>query len=190
MEGYARIWITGPEGSSRTKFSYLLRLPDKGSIEVSNFLGQSLYRILVIKDEAYLIVPSKRVYWRGDDAEIIERLLGFPLDLQEMISLISGEWDRGTRGAGGWSWELERDSGDRITAGRRDGLSFTVEAFIPGTRFPGELRFRHPGRSGRLRILKMDFNRPIPAGALAREFLATFAAKTWDEIMEILDHAD
>lgn len=187
IEGHARIWLANPEGS-RTKFSFLLHLPDQGIIEVTNFLGHSLYRILISRDEAYLIIPSKKVYWKGDETEIFDRFLGFPLDLNEMIRLISGDWsDLSQESLQTSAWHLEKDAQGRITAGQRQGLRFSVEDFIPNSRFPRSLRFEHPGNSGRLKILKMDFNLPHRRGAFEAEFLREFASKTWEEIQDILN---
>jgi outer membrane biogenesis lipoprotein LolB len=187
IEGHARIWLANPEGS-RTKFSFLLHLPDQGSIEVSNFLGHSLYRILVSSDEAYLIIPSKKVYWKGDETEIFDRFLGFPLDLNEMISLISGEWtDLFQEKLRASAWRLEKDAQGRVIAGQREALRFSVEDFILDSRFPRSLRFEHPGNSGRLKILKMDFNRPHSRDAFVTGFIREYASKTWEEIQDILN---
>jgi hypothetical protein len=188
IEGHARIWLVNPEGS-RTKFSFLLHLPDQGSIEVTNFLGHSLYRILISRDEAYLVIPAKKVYWKGGQTEIFDRFLGFPLDLDEMIRLISGDWSALSReGLQTSAWHLEKDAQGRVTAGQRQGLRFTVEDFIPDSRFPRSLRFEHPGNSGRLKILKMDFNLPYAQGAFETGFLRDFASKTWEEIQDILNN--
>lgn len=187
IEGHARIWLADPEGS-RTKFSFLLHLPDRGHIEVTNFLGHSLYRILISQDEAYLIIPSKKVYWRGEETEIFDRFLGFPLNLNEMIRLISGDWtDPSWKKLQESAWSLEEDAQGRITAGRRDGLRFWVEDFIPNSRFPGSVRFEHPGNSGRLKILKLDFNLPHDLRAFDTGYLQKFSSKTWKEIQDILN---
>ena len=187
IEGHARIWLSHPEGS-RTKFSFLLHLPDQGSIEVTNFLGHSLYRILISRDAAYLVIPAKKVYWKGGQTEIFDRFLGFPLDLDEMIRLISGDWSgRSREGPQTPAWNLEKDAQGRITAGQRQGLRFSVEDFIPESRFPRSLRFEHPGNSGRLKILKMEFNLPHDRGAFETDFLREFASKTWEEIQDILN---
>ena len=83
---------------------------------------------------------------------------------------------------------LFKDAQGRVTAGQRQGLRFTVEEFIPDSRFPRSLRFEHPGNSGRLKILKMDFNLPYAQGAFETGFLRDFASKTWDEIQDILNN--
>jgi hypothetical protein len=65
IEGYASLKITGDQGSSRSKFSFLFQLPHQGRIEVSDILGRTIYQIIVAEDKAAFIVPSKRVYWQG-----------------------------------------------------------------------------------------------------------------------------
>ena len=189
IEGHARVWLANPEGTS-TKFAFLLHLPDQGSIEVSSVLGHTLYRILITRDAAYLIIPSKRVYWEGDETEIFDRFLGFPLDLNEMISLISGEWSGQPQERPASAWHLERDAQGRIMSGQREALRFKVEEFIPDTRFPRSLRFEHPGNSGRLKILKMEFNRPLDRDVFVADFLRDYAPKTWEEIQDILNDED
>lgn len=190
LEGHARIWLTEPEGS-RSRFAFLLSLPDRGYIEVSDFLGRSLYRIQITEAGAYLIIPSKKVYWKGGEAEIIERFLGFPLNLREMIGLISGDWEDLTQDRlRASAWRMRRDAQGRIVSGRRESLSFEVEEFIDGTRFPRTLRFEHPANSGRLKILKMDFNRPTASGAFGTGYLKTYSQKTWAEIQALLNNAD
>jgi hypothetical protein len=188
IEGHARVWLSQPEGT-RTKFAFALSLPDQGSIEVSDFLGRSLYRILVTPDAAFLVIPAKRVFWKGDEVEIFERFLGFPLDLNEMISLISGEWSEGPGARHLSDWQLERDERGRITAGQRGALSFVVGEFVSDTPFPRSLQFVHPGNTGRLKILKMEFNRPLEQKTFALDFLREYAAKTWEEIQDILNDA-
>ena len=189
IEGHARIWLTNPEGS-RTKFSFLLFLPDHGSIEVSNFLGQSLYRILITSEGAFLVIPSKKVYWQGIESEIMDRFLGFPLDLDELIGLISGQWSSVSQKKLDTShWSFIRDSQGRIRSGLRDALCFSVEEFIPETPFPRSLRFEHPTNSGRLKILKMELNRSFPQAAFDSDYLQNYAAKTWEEIQALLNDA-
>jgi outer membrane biogenesis lipoprotein LolB len=190
LEGHARIWLTQPE-DSRSKFVFLLNLPDRGYIEVSDFLGRSLYRIQITELGAFFIIPSKKVYWKGEETEIIERFLGFPLNLQEMIGLISGDWKELTdKRLQASSWRLERDTQGRIVSGRRDALGFAVEEFIDGTRFPRSLRFEHPANSGRLKILKMDFNRPNAPGVFTTDDLKKYTPKTWAEIQALLNNED
>jgi hypothetical protein len=92
MEGYASIRITGDEGTVRSKFSFLFQLPHQGRIEVSHTFGRTFYQIIINEEKAALILPSKKIYWQGEEDEIINKFLGFRLNLDEMIGLLSGKW--------------------------------------------------------------------------------------------------
>ena len=189
IEGYASLRLSQGDESTRSKFTFVLRIPSHGLIEVSDFLGRSIYRIVIDPNAAYLVVPSKKIYWKGEEAEIINKFLGFRLTLAEMISVISGEWTAGD-GNDLAGWQLERDSEGRILAGRRQELVFSVEDFVEETRFPRSLNFTHPLNTGRLKILKMDFNRLTQLTLFSMSFLETYQEKTWAEIQALLNNAD
>lgn len=189
IEGYASLRISGSEGSDRTKFSFIFNLPEQGRIEVSDFLGRSLYQIVITQNQAYLVIPSKKVYWQGDEAEIIDTFLSFRLTLAEMSQLITGDWPVSGEGQESRSWVLKRDEQGRVVSGQRQELSFLVEEFIEDTYIPRSLSFKHPVNSGRLKILRMDFNRPSQPGAFSTRFLEKYSRKTWQEIQDILNNA-
>ena len=129
------------------------------------------------------------MYWKGEEAEIIDKFLGFRLTLAEMISVISGEWEsrEGTALSG---WELEHDSEGRIRSGQREELVFSVEAFVEETRFPRDLTFTHPLNTGRLKILQMDFNRPAHMEVFSTMFLKNYQETTWPELQDLLKNAN
>jgi hypothetical protein len=189
IEGHASLRLYYGEESTRTKFTFVLQMPDHGFIEVSDFLGRSIYRIVINPDAAYLVVRSKKVYWKGEEAEIIDKFLGFRLTLAEMMSVISGEWtaDDGTPLSG---WKLEYDSDNRIRSGEREELVFLVESFIEETRFPRDLTFTHPLNTGRLKILQLDFNQTAHMEVFSTTFLKSYQEKTWPEIQDMLKNAD
>jgi len=189
IEGHASLRLSRGDDSTRSKFTFVLRMPSHGLIEVSDFLGRSIYRIVINPEAAYLVVPSKKIYWKGEEAEIIDKFLGFRLTLAEMISVISGEWTAG-EGQILSGWQLEQDSEGRILAGRRQELAFSVEEFVEETRFPRNLTFTHPLNTGRLKILKMDFNRSAHLAVFSTTFLETYQEKTWAEIQALLNDAD
>lgn len=189
IEGHASLRLYQGDDSARSKFSFVLRLPNRGFIEVSDFLGRSIYRIVIGPEGAYLVVPSKKVYWKGEEAEIIDKFLGFRLTLAEMISVISGEWE-GEKGKTLAGWHLEQDEAGRILSGKRGELIFSVEEFVEGTRFPRSLNFTHPENRGRLKILTMDFNRSTHLEVFSTAFLKTYQERTWPEIQALLNDAD
>jgi len=190
IEGYASLRIIGDQGSSRSKFSFLFQLPHQGRIEVSNILGRTLYQIIVAEDKAAFIVPSKKVYWQGEEEEIIRYFLGFRLNLYEMINLLSGKWESKVMEDEGEeskeSWRFAKDERGRIQAGTRDEFRFEVHEFFTDTPFARLLIFQHPLNDGRLKILRINLNRPLKKGAFSLSVLGRYERKSWAEIERIL----
>jgi len=191
IEGHASLRIVGDQGSTRSKFAFVFRLPDQGRIEVSGALGRILYRIVIVEGESYFIVPAKKVYWQGHEEEIIDKFLGFRLNLDEMINLLSGKWrgeDVGIE-AGTHGWTLVKDQKGRIVSGKRGDLWFRVMEFIDNTPFARYLVFEHPLSSGQLKILHIGLNQPINERIFSKQFLERYAPKTWEEIRELIEDA-
>ncbi|UCC41872.1 MAG: hypothetical protein JSV96_16570 [Candidatus Aminicenantes bacterium] len=194
IEGYASIRITGEQEKTRSKFSFLFHLPNQGRIEVSNWFGKTLYQIVIVEKSAFFVLPSKRVYWQGEEEEIIQKFLGFRVNLYEMISFLSGQW--------GWnditaerevwleSWNLEKDEKGRVLAGQREDLFFEVQEFFKDTPFARALIFRHPLSRGRHKVLKIKLNQPIKKEAFSVAFLEKFKEKSWAEIEKMFDKSD
>lgn len=194
IEGHASLRITTEQGSTRSKFTFLFQLPQpqQGRIEVSDaLLGRTLYQIIMDRERAVFVLPSKKVYWEGEEEEIINTFLGFRLNLGEMISLLRGEWvgEEGEEESGknAERWNLNRDEAGRIVAGKRGNLSFEVKEFLPSSGLPRILIFQHPLNSGRLKILRIDFNRPVKKKkAFSFDFLARYQHVSWEEMEKIL----
>ncbi|UCE42441.1 MAG: hypothetical protein JSV17_05640 [Candidatus Aminicenantes bacterium] len=191
MEGHASLVISGDQGTARSKFSFLFELPDRGRIDVTGALGRVLYRIVIHEGEAYFVVPSKKVYWKGQEEEIIDKFMGFRLSLTEMINLLSGNWrelemlhNEGLR-----DWSFAEDQDGRIISGQREDLWFSVEEFIGDTPFARRLRFKHPESTGQVKVLSVDLNRPIKPNVFSTKFIEKYQPKTWAEIQELLNHA-
>ncbi len=191
MEGYASIKISSKDRTARSKFTFLFRLPDQGWIEVCNFLGTTLYQIVIDGEEAYFVIPSKKAYWHGPEEEIIDVFLGFQLSLNDIISLLFGLWDRPVVTTGirptDAGWRLDKDGKGRIAAGRREKFSFRVEKFIENTAFALVLNYKHPYSQGQIRVLRMNVNSPIRPALFNKAFLKRFQQKTWFEIQEMLN---
>jgi len=187
IEGYASLRIVGDQGSSRSKFSFLFQLPHQGRIEVSNILGRTLYQIIVAEDKAAFIIPSKKVYWQGEEEEIIRYFLGFRLNLYEMINLLSGKWESEVmENESKESWSFAKDEKGRIQAGKRDEFRFEVQEFFADTPFARLLIYHHPLNDGRLKILRINLNRPLKKGAFSLSVLGRYERKSWAEIERIL----
>lgn len=183
MEGHASLNLSSEEGKGRSRFSFAVRLPDQGRISVSNFLGQTLYQILADRGETYFILPGKRAYWQGEETEIFEKFLGFSLSLSEMTALLCGEWAFSLQNSG---WELDRDKNGRIQSGRRGALTFAVTEFIGSTSLAKVISFIHPRSEGRMRLIQVRLNTPLPETAFDKTLLQRFSRKTWEEIEAIL----
>lgn len=191
IEGYASLRVRGEQGTARSKFSFLFQFPNQGRIEVSNVFGKTLYQIIIEKRGAFFLIPSKKVYWEGEEEEIIDIFLGFRLNFNELVSLLSGQWS----GEGmdlreeNWheGWILEKDALGRIIRGRREELRFEVKDFFKNTSVVCFLTFQHPLSSGRLKILTINFNQLLRKEAFSLAFLKDYERKTWAEIEEILN---
>jgi hypothetical protein len=193
VEGYASLRVYGEEGTARTKFSFIFLLPDQGNIEASNFLGQTIYRITISSEGAYLIIPSKKVYWKGHEEEIIYTFLGFKLNMREMISLLTGEWqelglvqsnkhDQG--------WKFEKDQEGRIMSGWRDSLHFEIREFVEDSHLARILVFDNELTSGRVRLIKAAFNKTVKSETFSLGFLQNYQRKSWEEIQALIDNED
>jgi len=191
IEGHAALVVTGDQGTARSKFSFLFHLPNWGRIDVFGTLGRILYRIIILDEEAYFVVPQKKVYWKGQEEEIIDKFLGFRLNLTEMINLLSGNWDQSgviqKKDLKDWSFVKDREG--RIISGQREDLWFKVEEFIGNTPFAHRIIFNHPLSSGQVKVLSIDLNRPIKENVFSKKFIKLYQPKTWAEIQELLDHA-
>jgi hypothetical protein len=188
IEGHASLIIRGDQGTARSKFLFLFQLPDQGRIDVTGALGSVIYRIVISGGSGYFIVPSKKVYWQSQEEDIIDKFMGFRLNLSEMIRLLSGNWGEGEiEGLEGWS--LFRGQDGRIISGKRDDLWFEVDEFIGDSPFARRLRFEHALSSGQVRVLSIELNQPLRPNVFSTKFMEKYQPKTWEEIQEMLNHA-
>lgn len=176
IEGYGSIKITGSEGSAKSKFSFLFVLPSQGRIDVFDFLGRAIYFILIEDNEAFLVIPSKKVYWQGKEAEIISKFLGLEIVLPEMVSLLTGKWENKEE------WALEKDSQGKVIAGQKEELHFQIKEFFLNTPVARLLTFEHPLSTARLNILRVNFNPAAKQQIFAKDFLKDYELKSWLEI--------
>jgi hypothetical protein len=185
IEGYASLKIRGAQGSSKSKFSFLFILPHQGRIDAFNFLGKTLFQIFINNERTFFVLPSKKVYWQGEEGEALGKLLGFQLNYYEMVSLLRGKWDE-IEGEGRDSWALKRDLEKRIISGQRDELQFEIREFFAETSVARLISFQHPLNKGRLKILDIKFNRPLRKNSFSLSFLEKYERKCWNEIENIL----
>jgi hypothetical protein len=162
----------------------------RGRVVVTDFLGGSAAEFVFAGDDGYLVLPTKKIYWKAGPAEIVEKLLGFPLTFDEMAGLICGRWPAGGADGGPFrEWTFERDGG-RTRAGRKGALEFTVGEFFPGSPIPRTVDFHDALGSGRLTVRGIDFNGTGAATAFRLDFLGAFSPKSWEEIAGMLRHED
>jgi hypothetical protein len=185
MEGYASLNYEGAQGSARTKFSFLFASPDRGRIDASDFLGRAIYQVVITDNRAYFVLPSKKVYWRAEEQEIVFRFMGFHLSLEEIVFLLSGRWPEDMEHGPHFVWELERDKQNRIVRGKRGDLQFSVEEFIANTGIAHVVFFSHPLNEGRLKIRNIGFNQPLNERAFSTGFIQRYEEKTWEEIQKL-----
>ncbi|OGD18290.1 MAG: hypothetical protein A2W03_14230 [Candidatus Aminicenantes bacterium RBG_16_63_16] len=186
VEGYAS-WRLARDGvSSKSRFSFLIVLPDRGRIEISDPLNRTAARLVLEGETAYLVLPGKHVYWEAGRSEVMTRLLGFDITPAELSSLLSGRAEELS------GWRLEADDGGRFVGGRREGLEFSVREFIDGGRIPRTVSFSNGTDQGSLRIIRLRFNQPPREGALRLSFLEDerFRAVGWSEIEKLLKNED
>jgi hypothetical protein len=183
VQGLASLKISRDGRTSKSKFTYALALPNRGRIEVIDPLGRAVLQFLVEGEEAYLVLLSKKVYARGGRSEVLERLLGFPLDLDEIVALLTGRWGgEGENPLTGWT--IERDGRGRAAAGRREGFGFAVLDFFPGGGVPRRLAFQGAPSEGTVTLLSLAFDRPV--APLNLGFRDRFRALSWEDIERLL----
>ncbi|MFQ6069551.1 MAG: hypothetical protein ACE5LC_03390 [Candidatus Aminicenantales bacterium] len=189
MEGFGSLRFEGEEGTSRFRFSFLFSFPDEGRIESFDMLGRTLSIILFRGREAYLILPSRKVYWSGESKEVLARFIGFELNQQEVMSLLRGKWEGDSETLGSVklkTWNFGRDAKGRIVSGEKDTFRFMIEEFFPDSNFARRVHFFHQGGNGLIKIFSVEFNRPLKEKAFSLSLLKNYEPKTWAEIEKML----
>lgn len=185
VEGYGSASVETHDAFVRGRFAFRFERPSAGRIEAFDPLGRTLYILLFRGERAWFAVPSKRIYWENTAIEIMNRWLGFSMDPEDVVRLLSGRWEGAEGGAG--EWHFTRDAGDRVSAGERGGLRFEIREFFPGDGAPRLVAFEDFASAGRLRVLEARFNPPPRDGTADLAFLKTFSAVTWAELEALLE---
>ncbi len=189
IEGFASLKITGEEGYSRSKFSFFFSIPDKGKIEAFDFLGRTIYQIIIEKERAFLVVPSKKIYWESTEERIIDTFIGAKMTLSEVICFLIGEWDSLGEKREDKSqdpWIIKKDNKGRVIEGKKKDMSFTVSEYIDGTGLIRSLDFGNRFQKGTLKVLGIDFNSPVNQSHFSLSFIKDFEEKSWEEIQKII----
>lgn len=186
IEGYASLRLTREGGTVKSRFSFLFLLPGQGRIDVYDLLGRTVSSLFIEEDEAFFVLPSKKIYWGTTREEAMSKFLGFALSPQEMTAILSGKLEE----LGGWA--LERDGRARVVRGQRDELRFDVRQFFKDSRLPQLIALFHVGDRGSLRILRLKFNQPLKKDVFRLSFLEDeeFKPAAWVDIEKWLRHED
>jgi len=189
LEGYASLRLSGEWGTAKSRFSFQVRSPDQGRVEVFDVLGRVVFYFVLEGSEARLVVPSEKAYCAVASEEVMRRFIGFALDVEEWTALLSGVWPEAPAGGlGGWS--LERDGRNRVRSGRREGFFFEVAEYFPDSPSPRRIDFGSVGGGGRLIILSLRFNSVHPEAAFLMTPPSSFEARTWEEIERLFRRED
>lgn len=192
IEGYASLRVTTHQQTARSRVSFLFSLPTKGRIDVFDPFGRVHYQLFIVHGEAFFVVPAKKVYWQGQEKEILEKLFGFHLSLPDVVGLMSGYWARlgpEKTQEGLASWTFLKNRKGWIQSGKSGEFFFEVQKYFGQTPWVQEVVFFHPQTEGRLKILDVNFNQRVPEETFVISFTKRYSQKTWEEIREILSNA-
>jgi hypothetical protein len=191
LEGYASLRYSGDAGSAKSRLSFQIVPPARGRVEVLDPLGRVALYFVLDGPRALLVVPREKVYCEAGSADVMERLVGFGMDARELSALLSGIWPEpvpADEGAG--SWALERDGRGRVRAGRRDGAFFEVAEFFAGSPSPKRVDFGSERGSGRLTVLRLGYNRPLPNEAFESTPPAAHEPRSWEDVERLFKRED
>jgi len=190
LDGYGSLSLRRENGAVKTRFSFRFVLPDTGRIEALDIFGR-MHAVLIFKEgDSWLVLSSQHAYWTGPEEELMDRFLGFGLKAGELARLLCGHWPGSGAPDGTSGWDLNRDPRGRVLGGERDGFRFDVGDFFRGASVPRTIAFSGVGRSGSVRVLKIQFNRPASGDLFGASILKGLEPKTWPEIEDLLQDED
>jgi len=178
MEGFATLRLARGGETAKSKLSFLFRLPGQGRVEVIDPLGRTASILFLDGEEAYLVLPGRRAYWKSSRDEVMSKLLGFALGLEDLAHILTGRGDLLS------GWTLERDSQGRVIRGRSEDVQFEVRQFFEESPIPRLLVLIRAEDRGSLRILRLSFNQPLKEKAFQLFFLeeSGYRAAEWNEV--------
>jgi hypothetical protein len=185
VEGYGSAAISGAGASIKGKFGFVFRGAGLGRVEAVDPIGRTAFLIIFREGRAWFVLPGRKAY-AEDAAEIMmERFLGLAIRPEEVVRLLSGTWDAADAAETGW--RVDRDDQGRLSRGAAGDRAFAVKSFFPGDGVPREIGLEGPGSSGRLKILRLNFDPPPREEAFDMAFLRAYAARTWEEILDLVE---
>lgn len=181
LDGQASFYLRSPEGVVRFRLNFYYQLEDRARLELYDPLGRLQAIIWLNGDLATLYIPADRVFWEGDSQLITTEVFGRKLSSQELAKILAGRWS--------WlesynSWELQVDEKGSVVSGRREGLSFEIkDTFAPG-QVPKTVHFISRDYNVRIRLVKLNFNRPRPENVFQPSLPAGTRKLEWEEISD------
>jgi outer membrane biogenesis lipoprotein LolB len=178
IEGFASIRLARDGETAKSKLSFVFRLPGQGRIEILDPLGRTASILFLDNEEAYLVLPGRHAYWKSGREEVMSKLLGFALEIEDLADILAGRAER----LSGWS--LEKDSRGRVVRGRREELSFEIRQFFEPGPLPWLLILSRAQDTGSLRVLRLNFNQPLKEKAFHYFFLEDggYRSVDWAEV--------
>ncbi|MGB7297465.1 MAG: lipoprotein insertase outer membrane protein LolB [Candidatus Aminicenantales bacterium] len=178
VEGYASLRLTNEGKTAKSRLAFVFHVPDKGRVEVIDPLGRTASLLFLADDQAYLVLPRKRAYWKSDREEVMSKLLGFALSPEDLTHLLTGRADRLD------DWALEKDGRGRVVRGRRTDLQFEIRQYFEPGPLPRLLVLSRGKTKGSLSILKLNFNQPLQADVFGLFFLndTSYRSAGWEEV--------
>lgn len=182
LEGHASFNLSRAGESGKSRFSFVFVLPDRGRIDVGDPFGRTISQLFFDREEASLVLPRKRAYWKASRAEVMSKLVGFDLSPEDIMALLSGNAKRLE------GWTTEEDIRGRIVRGVRGDLGFDIHNFYGRSSLPTLIVFSRPPDEGRLRIHRLTFNQPLMGKTLLPPFLEdpTYESASWEKIEQWL----
>ncbi|MBN2206503.1 MAG: hypothetical protein JW742_03785 [Candidatus Aminicenantes bacterium] len=190
IQGDGSLTLSGPDGSGRSRFAFVLLPPGRARIDVFDPLGRLAYFLLVADSEALLAVPSKRVFGRSSRDDVFARFLGFGLSASEMASLLTGSWPDGAATEDAPGWILHRDGRNRVAAAERGELRLEIREFFGDSPAPRLVAFTQAGLLGRLKIRRLAFDGVGPGAADEAVLLKGYRERPWLELEALFGDED
>jgi hypothetical protein len=184
VEGSGSASIEGAGAAIKGKFAFLFRRPGFGRVEAFDPIGRTVFLVLFGGGRGWFVLPGKQAFAEDEAGIMMARFLGIALLPEETLRLVSGTWEGDGAEDG---WRVDRDELGRVAAGVKNDFRFEVREFFPGGGVPRQIGLSGPGTSGRLKVIKLGFNPPPRDEAFDVSFLRTYAVKTWDDILGLLD---
>ncbi len=191
IQGHASIRTNRSGASARARLAFHLVPPGIARLEALDPLNRTIFTVSMDGEEAVLVVPSRKAYWSGPRADVLDAGLGFPLSVVEMAGLLTGRGPAVSEAAGSdAAWTLSRDGRGRVVSGSRRGFSFGVDEFFSQGAVPRRIGFAAADVSGTLTVLGLAFNATPPAADASAKIPSSYARLTKAEMIRLLRDED